>query len=340
MGTVSGVGGNAVLKKGVWFTGGQTLDEVVRLSRSMESGGIDSIWVADGYYGRDPFVTLAAVAEATVRVELGTGVANPHLRHPTSLATSFATLDELSLGRAICGIGNGSRDQLGELGLKCASPLGAMRESLGILDALLSGDGIDHDGTYFSAHVKRLAFRLTRDHIPLMLAAVGPKMCALAGELADGAFLQYGSPEFISNSRRAVEVGFLNRANPPDDYTFAVATVMSVSEIGQESEAIDRVRATVGRLLTEPNAEELLERNGLNGAMAQRIRTGLAERGTRGMAENVTDDAVRCLAVTGNVDQCRGQLQAIVDAGANHIAVTVRLGEDELTMEALNGVHE
>ena len=165
-------------------------------------------------------------------------------------------------------------------------------------------------------------------------------MCALAGELADGAFLQYGSPDFIANSRKAVEAGFLNRPDHPHDYTYAVATVMSVAEEGHESDAIDRVRATVGRLLTEPNAEELLERNGLDGAMAQRIRTGLAERGTRGMAESVTDDAVRCLAVTGNADECRGQLQAIVDAGANHIAVTVRSGEDELTIKALNGVHE
>jgi 5,10-methylenetetrahydromethanopterin reductase len=328
-----------VLKRGVWFTGGQTVDEVVKIARDMEHGGIDAVWVADGYYGRDPFVTLAAIASATDRVELGTGVANPHLRHPTILATSFATLDEMSDGRAICGIGNGSRDQLAELGLACASPLGAMREAAGVLDALLSGGGIEHDGSYFSAHVKRLAFRLRRPHLPLVLAAVGPKMCALAGELADGVFLQYGSPEFIANSRIAVEAGFANRSESPDDYTFAVATVMSVSEDGREAEATDRVRATVGRLLTEPNAEELLEKNGLDRGIAQRIRVGLAERGTRGMAESVTDDAVHCLAVTGNVEQCRRQLQAVVDAGANHVAVTVRSGEVELTLAALEGLH-
>lgn len=329
-----------MLKRGVWFTGGQTLDEVVKIARDMEHGGIDAVWVADGYYGRDPFVTLAAIAGATDRVELGTGVANPHLRHPAILATSFATLDEMSDGRAICGIGSGSRDQLAELGLACASPLGAMREATGILDALLSGGGIEHDGSYFSAHVKRLAFRLRRPHLPLVLAAVGPKMCALAGELADGVFLQYGSPEFIANSRRAVEAGFANRPEAPDDYTFAVATVMSVSEDGREAEATDRVRATVGRLLTEPNAEELLEKNGLDRGIAERIRVGLAERGTRGMAESVTDDAAHCLAVTGNVEQCRRQLQAVADAGANHVAVTVRSGEVELTLAALEGLHE
>lgn len=329
-----------MLKSGVWFTGSQTLDEVVRISRDMEIGGIDSVWVADGYYGRDPFETLAAIANVTERVELGTGVTNPHLRHPAILATSFATLDEMSDGRAICGIGNGSRDQLAELGLACASPLGAMREASMILDALLSGGGIELDGSYFSAHVKRLAFRLRRPHLPLILAAVGPKMCALAGELADGVFLMYGSPEFIANSRKAVEAGFANRLAALDDYTFAVATVMSVSEDGREAEATDRVRSTVGRLLTEPNAEEVLEKNGLDPQMAERIRVGLVEGGTRGMAENVTDDAVHCLAVTGNVAQCRRQLQAVVDAGANHVVVTVRSGEVELTLAALEDLHD
>lgn len=327
-----------MLKRGAWFTGTQSLDEVMRVAKAVERKGMDSAWVADGYYGRDPFVTLSAIAGATNVLELGTGVTSPHLRHPATLATSFATLDELSGGRVLCGVGNGSRDQLAELGLECASPLGAMREAVVILKALLSGGGVELTGSKFSAHVPRLAFRPRRLHVPLYLAAVGPKMCALAGELADGVFFQYGSPDFVTTARRAVEAGFDRRGEAPTDYVFAVATVMSVAEHGHE--AMDRVRATVGRLLTEPNAEMVLESNGLDPGLADQIRVGLRERGIRGMAECVTDEVVDRLAVAGNTEHCRRRLQAVIDAGGNHIAVTVQNEEIELALDVLEALHE
>ncbi len=327
-----------MVRTGVWMLGGQSVADMVSLSQAAEANGADAVWIADGYFGRDPFVALAAIASATSKILLGTGITSPYLRHPTTLAAAFATLDELSGGRAICGIGSGSRDQLADLGITARSPLGAVRESTQILKSVLSGKRTDLGGSTFTAHLPGLAFRPVRPEIPVIVAAMGPKMCALAGELADGVFLQYGSPDSLAASRAAVEEGLSRRPEPPADFQFAVATMMSVSENRQE--AIDRIRSTVGRLLTEPGAEAFLRANGLDPEAAERIRAGLAESGPRAMAAAVDDEIVTRLAVAGTVNDCRKALVEAAGAGADHVIVTIRPEQAELAFKALEALHE
>jgi 5,10-methylenetetrahydromethanopterin reductase len=318
--------------------GGQSAAEMADLAARAEERGVESVWVADGYYGRDPFVALTAVADATSSIALGTGITSPYLRHPTTLATTFATLDEVSGGRAICGLGSGSRDQLAELGITARSPLGAMRESVAVLRSMLAGERIDLDGTTFTAHVSRLAFRPTRPRIPVVVAAMGPKMCALAGEVGDGVFLQYGSEDSLTKACASVREGFARRDVQDPGYRFSVATMMSVDH--ERATAIDQMRSTVGRLLTEPGAEAFLTANGLDPGAAARIRAGLEEGGTRGMAKAVTDDVVTTLAAAGTVDDCCEALSRAVKAGANDLIVTLRSGQADLGLRVLEAIRE
>lgn len=326
----------ALVSTGIWVLGGLSIAEMVDLARRAEQGGAESVWVADGYYGRDPFVALTAIASATSSVALGTGITSPHLRHPTMLATAFATLDEVSHGRAICGLGSGSRDQLADLGITSRSPLGAMRESVAIIRSMVAGERIDLDGNTFTAHVSRLAFRPTRPAIPVAVAAMGPKMCALAGEIADGVFLQYGSPDSLSSACGSVKEGIARRERPVGHYRFSVATMMSVDR--DRTTAIDRIRGTVGRLLTEPGAEAFLSANGLDPGVANRIRTGLREGGGRGMADAVTDDVVTGLAAVGTVEDCCEALHRAVQAGGNDLIVTLRPDQAELGLRVLEKI--
>jgi len=321
---------------GIWMLGGQSIAEMVQLTVQAEQAGADSVWVPDGYYGRDPFVALAALAGATSTMALGTGITSPYLRHPTMLATTFATIDEISGGRAICGLGSGSRDQLAELGIASRSPLGAMRESAAILRSMLAGERIDLDGGTFTAHVSRLAFRPARPAIPIVVAAMGPKMCALAGEIADGVFLQYGSEESLRTACASVKDGIALRDRPVDRYRFSVATMMSVDR--DRATAIDRIRSTVGRLLTEPGAEAFLTANGLDPSAAERIRDGFRDGGSRGMAAAVTDEVATTLAAAGTVEDCCEALGRAVDAGGNDIIVTLRGDQAELGLRVLEEI--
>jgi 5,10-methylenetetrahydromethanopterin reductase len=318
---------------GVWMLGGQSITEMVQLAVQAEERGVDSVWVPDGYYGRDPFIALTAVAGATSTIALGTGITSPYLRHPTMLATTFATLDEISRGRVICGMGSGSRDQLAELGITSRSPLGAMRESVAILRSMLAGQRIDLDGTTFTAHVTRLGFRPTRPSVPVVIAAMGPKMCALAGEIADGVFLQYGSQESIRTACASVKEGMARRCDPVGRYRFSVATMMSVHR--DRATAIDQIRSTVGRLITEPGAEAFLTANGLDPGAAERVRTGLKDGGSRGMAAAVTDEVATTLAAAGTVEDCCEALRRTVEAGGNDLVVTLRGDQAELGLRVL-----
>jgi 5,10-methylenetetrahydromethanopterin reductase len=316
--------------------GGQSSAEMAQLAVRAEERGVESVWVPDGYYGRDPFVALTAVANATSSIALGTGITSPYLRHPTMLATTFATLDEVSGGRAICGLGSGSRDQLAELGITSRSPLGAMRESVAILRSMLAGERIDLDGTTFTAHVSRLAFRPARPRIPIVVAAMGPKMCALAGEIADGVFLQYGSEEAIATACASVREGLARRGEQVPDYRISVATMMSVHR--DRATAIDQIRSTVGRLLTEPGAEAFLTANGLDPGAADRIRDGFRDGGSRGMAAAVPDDIVTTLAAAGTVDDCCEALRRTVKAGGNDLIVTLRSDQADLGLRVLEEI--
>lgn len=327
----------ARVSTGIWMLGGQSIAEMVQLAAQAEGRGVGSVWVPDGYYGRDPFVALTAVAGATSTIALGTGITSPYLRHPTMLATTFATIDEVSRGRVICGLGSGSRDQLADLGIASRSPLGAVRESVAILRSMLAGERIDLDGTTFTAHVSRLAFRPTRSSIPMVVAAMGPKMCALVGEIADGVFLQYGSPESLRTACAFVKEGIARRESPVERYRFSVAAMMSVGR--DRATAIDQIRSTVGRLITEPGAEAFLAASGLDPAVAERVRTGFKNGGSRGMAAAVPDEVATTLAAAGTVDDCCEALQRAVEAGGNDIIVSLRNDQAELGLEVLEKIH-
>ncbi|MGE0505166.1 MAG: LLM class flavin-dependent oxidoreductase, partial [Solirubrobacterales bacterium] len=238
--------GEVALRTGVWFPGGDSPAAMARLARAAEEAGVDSVWVAETPLARDAFVALAAIAAETERVELGTAVVNPYTRHPAQLASAFATLDEVSGGRAVCGVGVGVRDQLARLGYDVSRPLRAARESVEMLRELLARETVTREGEKFSIEGGRLGFRPQRPSIPIYLAATGPKMCALAGEIADGIYLPTAPRELLA---RAIAD---SRANRPAEKPIEVAWQVLVGVDDDVEAAKDQVRPGIGFILTEP----------------------------------------------------------------------------------------
>lgn len=309
------------LQTGVWFTGGQPACEMARLAALAEHAGVDSVWVAEGQLGRDAFVCLSTIARATESVMLGTAIVNPYTRHPAQLASSFATLDELSGGRVIGGVGIGMRDQLAPLGYDVSKPLSAARESLEMLRGLLARETVTYEGEKFHVAGARMGFRPARDRIPLYLAAAGPKMCALAGELADGIYLVHGTQDFLSTAIAHSH----ERREPGRPFDVACQIMFAVDEDPQA--AMDRVRPGIGFTLTEPNGEAILRGNGLDPAMVQPIRDALANGGVRAMVDAVDDQIVERLTIAGSRETCLAKLRSVLDVGVTHVTVSL-LGED------------
>jgi 5,10-methylenetetrahydromethanopterin reductase len=307
---------------------------MARLARAAEEAGVDSVWVAETPFARDAFVALAAIAAATERVELGTAIVNPYSRHPAQLASAFATLDEVSDGRAVCGLGVGVRDQLARLGYDVSRPLRAARESIEILRDLLARETVTLEGEKFQIADGRLGFRPPRPAIPIYLAATGPKMCELAGRIADGIYLPCAPRELLE---RAIADSARSR---PAGKPFEVAWQVLVGVDEDPEAAKGQVRPGIGFILTEPNGEDVLKESGLDPGTAATIRAALAEGGVRAMCAEVTDEVLDQLTVYGSVAECARKLAERAEVGVNHVTASVGGEDPSGVLAALTAMRE
>ena len=176
----------------------RTLDESVRRAQAAERLGYESVWTRQLPGERDAALVLAAYAMHTERIKLGTGVLPVYTRHPSAMAQMAATLDELSGGRFILGIGVSHKVTVeGMWGLHLEHPVDAMREYVTIVRSIVRDGQVAFEGRHFTARVAYSGPR--RADMPLMISAVNPRMLELAGEVADGVVLYMCGPEYIND---------------------------------------------------------------------------------------------------------------------------------------------
>ena len=170
------------------------------MGRRSEELGYAGLWVADSHsLMRDAYTILAALAVQTRSLLLATGVTHTVTRHPAVLANSWASLQELSGGRAICGIGVGE-SAVHNLGLE-PERLAVFEQKLGVIRALLNGEAIDYEG-------KRIQMPWSTQAVPLIVASSGPKSLQLAGRVADGVMFQVGSePRLVQYALDNIRAG-------------------------------------------------------------------------------------------------------------------------------------
>lgn len=184
---------------------GATVEELVAAARAAEAAGFDGVWtydhvsgaVADAGWALDPWVTLAAVAVATGRIRLGPLVLNATIRHPAHVAVAAATLQQLSGGRVLLGMGAGAGpgryaaelEMVGLPVLAAAERRSRTEEAIAAIRALWRGEA-DLPGTHHGL-VGAAGFLGARPEPPIVVGANGPRMAALAGRAADGVNLHW-----------------------------------------------------------------------------------------------------------------------------------------------------
>ena len=201
---------------------GATPEDHADVALEAERLGYDSIWTAEAY-GSDVFIPLAYIGARTSRIKLGTGIAQISARTPAALAMTAATLDHLSGGRVILGLGvSGPQVVEGWYGMPFAKPLARTREYVKIVNDIMRREGpVTNDGEnyplpYPSASGLGKPLKLTvhpvRSHIPIILAAEGPKNVQLASEIADGwlpiFYSPYRHPAIFADALAGAPAGF------------------------------------------------------------------------------------------------------------------------------------
>lgn len=169
------------VRKGVWMFPGVAAGMLADAVMAAEDSGLDEVWIADEGVGRDPLAVLAAVARRTRSIRLAVGITSPLLRHPGAVAATVATLDELSSGRAVLGLGVGGHRSLEPFGLIAERPVGVLRDAIATARAVL---GVEFTDAY---HPPDHAFGPRA--VPIWVGARGPQLTRLAARAADGIFL-------------------------------------------------------------------------------------------------------------------------------------------------------
>jgi alkanesulfonate monooxygenase SsuD/methylene tetrahydromethanopterin reductase-like flavin-dependent oxidoreductase (luciferase family) len=189
--------------------------ESMGVAADAERFGFDSVWMHESLFQRDVVTYISAMASATSRIALGSGVINTFTRHPVTAATTFATLSELSGGRVRLGLGVGSFPTIPLIGhqifpVEKNRPLRRIREYVRVVKMVWDGSKVEFDGEFFKVHGLTMGFK-ANGHIPLYIASLSPKTQAFAATVADGVILSpalnsaWGTERMVENVRRGEE---------------------------------------------------------------------------------------------------------------------------------------
>src|SRR5260370_3624098 len=175
------------LAVGVNWQGKPDFKGTIEKAKIADAAGIHSIWVAEAW-GRDAFTMLTLLAEHTKQIQLATGIVNSYSRSPAALAQHFGTLDELSNGRMIIGLGTSGPQVIEHFhGIKFNPPLTRIRERVDIINSLMAGTPLNYDGKIFKlARGFTMRFEPVRKHIPIFIASVDTNGEEFNQQNADG----------------------------------------------------------------------------------------------------------------------------------------------------------
>jgi F420-dependent oxidoreductase-like protein len=237
------------LQLGYWTAAPRPAREIIEAASVAEDLGFDSVWTGESW-SSDGFSPLAAIAGTTKQVRLATGIAQMSARTPTAMAMHAMTLDGLSEGRAVLGIGvSGPQVVEGWYGQPFAKPLARTREYVAIIRAALAREAPvaapgphyplprTGEGTVGLGKPLKMITHPRRADIPIFLGAEGPKNVALAAEIADGWVPLYYSPY-----RPEVYADSLQGARPG----FEIAVNVSVSVADDVATALWPIKASLG----------------------------------------------------------------------------------------------
>ena len=175
------------LSIGINWQGAFNLDEIVEQAKIADDAGVYEVTVAEAW-GRDAFTILAVLARETKNIKLGTSIVNIFSRTPAALAQHFATLDEMSNGRMIIGLGSSGPQVIEHFhGIKSSKPLTRTREYIDIINMLMREEPLNYDGDIFKlSRGFTLRFKPVRSHIPIHIASLTPKSLQQTAQIADG----------------------------------------------------------------------------------------------------------------------------------------------------------
>lgn len=319
----------------VLYHGIESGPELREYGRIAETEGFDSLWVTERYFHEETFSLLGFLAAATQEIKLGVGVVNPFTRNPALLGMAAATLDRISGGRFLLGLGRSDRHVIqGKMGIPYTEPLASLKEAVGIVRDLLSGETVNTTGRFRLSGV-RLAVQPIQQPPSIYLAAIGPKSLRLAGAVADGVLLNaYVPTGYIRYAVREIRQAAEEAGRDPDAIDIACMLVIRLTN--DPESLMPALKERLVRLLDEPHVGEiLLEEGGFDPSILAPLRASVQNEGGKSATALISDEMVRAFYVIGTAEECRARIAEYRQAGVDNPLLLPRLNAFAEVAQAL-----
>ena len=311
-----------------------TAPELVHLAVLAEEAGFDFVWFPHDTFMCNTWVITSAVASQTSRIQIGSVGTNPWTTNPAEIATYAATLDELSSGRAVLGLGVHTQQMVEWTGIDASDYLVRTREAVEIIRSLLRGEVVDYRGEAFQwTEQCYLRFKPYRDELPIYVCAFGPEYLALSGAIGDGSLPMITPPESSDYMVSAISAGARDAGVDPSGLDIAGCAWLSIAENpGAATKILRQMVSYFGPYLEE----SALATIGLTTEDFREIGD-LVERGLYEDAEALVTDEMTNLAIRGTPDDVIRRIEGIADMGITQVSLGGPLGPDPVEAIRLMG---
>ena len=307
--------------------------EEIRLAQYAEKKNFEAIWHAESRLARDAFTPLAAMAAVTEKIKLGTGVINNWTRNVGLTAATFLTLDELSNGRSLLGIGAWWDPLAWKVGIERKKPLKAMREYVTVLQRLFKMENVTFEGEFVNVRDIRLDVVYgdpsTPRNIPIFIGATGWEMIELTGEIADGLLLNYlVSPQYNRKALEHLELGAKKSHRKWETIDRPQLVVCSLDE--DADKALNSARPLVAQYLGQQ--PHIAKASGVKDSLIDEVKSALggwpAKPGGLEKAKALIDDnLVQLITASGTADDCLKKVEEYNSTGCT-CPILYPLGDD------------
>jgi F420-dependent oxidoreductase-like protein len=326
------------LNVGYWGLG-MTATDQLDLVKEAEAAGYDSVWAAEAY-GSDAATVLAWLAAQTSRIKIGSAIFQMPARSPAMTAMTAATLDQLSGGRMLLGIGtSGPQVAEGWHGQRFAKQLGRTREYVEILRKALSRERLVYEGETYRLPLPdgpgkalKLTIAPVQEQIPIYIASIGPRNTELTGEIADGWLPIFFSPEHVGQARELLDDGAARAGRSLDDGNFDIAPGVNVCIDDDVDRARDQMRHFIALYVGGMGSRErnfynqLVQRYGFEDA-AREIQDLYLDGKKDEAAAAVPPELIDTITLVGPREKVRDRLAVYRDAGVGSLIVVPVSGD-------------
>ena len=313
------------------------VEKLFRIAKVNEEAGFDSIWAPDHILFIPPGIvpeawsTLAATAVTTEKASLGTCVTDPHRYHPAVLAQKVATVDKISGGRVILGLGAGEAMNLEPFGIEWKKPVSKLIEFVKIIRKFWSGEMVNHEGRFWRLKDAFLQITPVKGRVPIYLGANGPRTLKLTGEIADGWLSTPLSPRLYEERLKLVREGAEKVGRPIDDIDTGVYLYTSVAEEAEDAyKQIEKIRSQVipsPEFLREAGYDvELPEELQSISYFKALLNSEWVEK-FLAFGEFIPREAAIEFSIAGTVEDCINKIEEFIKAGVKHFLL-LNVGPD------------